>query len=344
MLSEKNSPRDEETSRSLGIDRIIDTALISEEAFYNHDKEDHYDETVLALTGFYFQRGGEPQHIKEKDPHHEYAHNSHGCRDVDFTTPADIVAGGCSQTYGQGVDVSARWSSIVGEKLGVSVATVAIPGWSTQSIINSIMNYIIAVGKPKAVLLYLPDFFRLDYVMNKDIMSVDLGNTNGDELESIRLICSATEHPRHTPKISKKPHRDEDVLPPETAAFMGGQVLRFFLEYCKAANIEVLWSTWDKTLHQLITYSEKLHKSREDYDLHRLKTLPLQPEADYSGYVPMEYFQGDERAVAQMKCHSEIRDLDPEAFVIATDSDGHIGTHLHAHVAEAFVGRLKSFK
>ena len=319
----------------MNLDKIYESALIHEQALSGTNKE-FYNDVLKSIVGFYINKGGDVEHIQKKDPINNYVQNSWGCRDKEFTGPVDIIAAGCSQTYGQGIPLEYRWSSVLGEKLNATTATLAVPGWSTQSIVNAIMNYIVKFGKPRAVVIWLPDFFRFDYVTNVKLLKVNnsKGNIGDTDSEAIRLVYSAIGHIKETPFISKKPHLHENVINSETTAFLAGQSLRFLIEYCKEADIELVYGTWDVAVHQFISYLQHLYKKEiENYYL---------PEGNLSGYVDLKYFYENNEDLSRLKCHSSIRKKTEETFDWGTDSDKHVGTHMHAHVAEKFANRLKS--
>lgn len=318
----------------MNLDNLKNSGLIHKEAL-EHDQHDFYNELVTAITGFYISKGGSAKYIEAKDLDNEYVHNSWGCRDEDYIGPVDIITAGCSQTYGQGVPVETRWSSKLGKILGASVVTLAVPGWSLQSMVNSVMSYIVKFGKPKVVALYIPDLFRLDFVANKDIL--DIGPQQEENGEAVRLVCTALEHPSHMPNFSKKPYLHSDVINPEFAAFMGGQSLRFLIEYCKESDIELVYTTWDRVTKELLEYSDYLNKN------HDVANLPSYgPSVDYSGYLTHEYVYENNADLASLDCHSDLKDEYSNYFDWGTDEDEHIGVHMHAHVAELFANRLKS--
>lgn len=321
----------------MSLDRIKETALIHGEALTGEFV--FYNETIQSLLGFYINKGGYSSYIKEKDPKHEYTHNSWGCRDKEFEAPVDLLAAGCSMTYGQGVPVEYRWSDVLAKSLGINTATLAVPGWSTQSIVNAIMSYIIRFGKPKAIAIWLPDFSRVDLVTNKDLLLINKEKANNLETgEAIRLVYTAIEHIEETPRLSKKPHLVQDVLNSETTSLLAGQSLRFLAEYCKEAGIELVYSTWDLGVHELINYALKLETKHIPEGVNR----PYEPKLDLTGYVDIGYYHENNHEMSDLSCHSDLREATKYCFDWGTDEDNHVGTHMHAHVAEKFADRLKS--
>jgi hypothetical protein len=291
------------------------------------------------MFGFYSLFGDKnTDWIKEVDPHNSYRLNSYGYRDPEYDSPVDIIAAGCSQTFGQGVPEQWRWSNLLGEKLNMSVATVAVPGWSAMGAINGVMSYILNYGKPKIVALYLPDFFRFDYVRHPRIL-VDDVDVNGEEGSSSRIDIGHSMHVNRLPRVSKRPHRTEHVVNPESAVFFNGQILRFFLEYCKEADIEVVWSSWDGAVKELVDHVKNIK-----FDLEAEERIA---KIDFSGYVDIDYAHDGKENLDKYSlktCHQkEKQELDPSVqkyYDYGSDRDMHVGIHVHLHVADAFYERL----
>lgn len=319
--------------------RIYDTGLIEPSLLAIND--DFAKGSLLSTFGFYSLFGREDTDwIEEVDPHNSYRINSFGCRDPEYVGPVDLIAAGCSQTFGQGVPEEWRWSSILGKKLNMSVATIAVPGWSIMGAVNSTMHYIKTYGKPKAVALYLPDLFRFDYIRNPEIF-VDLKDE--DDVEGndtgYRVDIGHSSHVGRYPKLSKRPHIVSEVVNPETTAFLNGQVLKFFVEYCKEAKIEIVWSTWEGSFQELVDYLKNLDfKSESD-----IRTA----KADFSDYVEIDYKHDGPEGLEEFSlksCHKEEKEgLDSDTlkyYDCGSDVDRHIGIHVHMHVADAFYKRL----
>lgn len=303
---------------------------------------------LASTLGFYVTASGGPDsasRFKDIDPENTYSLNSWGCRDEDYSAPADIIAAGCSMTFGQGVPVETRWSTVLGDMLDMSVATLAIPGWSIQSTVNAVMGYIKKFGKPKIVALYLPDFFRYDFVASRGNLLPARGHTR--EGNDVPLYVAKGEVPGSDkqPTYSKKPHAVSDVLNPETAHFLSGQALAFFIAYCKEADIKLVYATWHPAADEYIKFIQKADKTlKENADQYMVI-----PEIDLSGYVDMDMFYPKEiKSLAKtteyletLDCHQDLKLKYEKYFDLGTDRDKHIGVHAHAHVAEKFLAALK---
>lgn len=279
------------------------------------------------------------------DDYNEYRFNSYGYRDPEYSGPVDLIAAGCSQTFGQGVSEDYRWSSMLGRKLGYSVATLGVPGWSAMNAIQAVMHFIYRYGKPKAVALYLPDFFRFSYIANKDIL-VDtwIDESSNNTFERVRLEIGHAADARHAPKVSKKPHLASDVINVETSSYLNGQTLRFFLAYCEEAGIDVVWASWEKAVQELVQAVKDVKISG--------KAEGLGPEhlsiIDFSSYVEVGYSHDQNKTLkelAKLSCHDDLKqsldDHNKKIYDYATDIDEHMSIHAHAHVADAFYEKLK---
>lgn len=306
---------------------------------------DGVKESFLSIFGFYsaymaitetFINQKKDWQLKN-DPMNEYFWNSYGYRDFEYSGPVDLIAAGCSQTVGQGVPVDARWSNQLAQKLGYSVATTAVAGWSTQAAINAVMWYIQVFGKPKAVALLLPDFFRYDILINTTAMD-DRWISLKDRNMPTRRTSERSGAARDLPKLSKRPHKSSEIISSEFSYFISGQILRFFIEYCKEAGISLVWGTWDRSVHEVVDYASNLKLD---------KNLEVQtPKLDMSNYVNIEYFhnhnvlQDLSVKLQELKCHSDLKKKYGDYFDSGTDTDRHMGVHLHAHIADKFYEKL----
>lgn len=310
---------------------------------------DEAKESLLSILGFYSAYIVPSSALDEKrkkwneknDPLNTYYWNSFGYRDKEFVGPVDLIAAGCSQTVGQGVPVETRWSNQLAQKLNMSVATTAVAGWSVQTAINAVMHYISTYGKPKIVALLLPDLFRYDLLLNSEALQSDwISSLSEDGSNSTRRTIEKSGAVRDMPKFSKRPHRSKNIIPTEFSYFINGQTLRFFIEYCKEAGIELVWGTWQKSTHEFIDYCSKIK-------LDDSRMLIQSPKLDLSAYVNIEYFHDPNPdfdftlRLKEFGCHGGLKEKYEQFFDVATDSDGHMGVHSHAHIADKFYETLK---
>lgn len=309
----------------------------------------HNKEQMMSIIGIYSMRMGsiseDPSWDKDVDSIHEYAQNGYGYRDSEYSGPVDIIAAGCSQTFGQGVHIDGRWSNLLAEKMGMSVATLGVPGWSTQSSISAVMHYIKRFGKPKVVTLLLPDFFRFDTMVNANYC-IPEGST-AEPGRPVRVTHTSRNDPNtQTPKYAKKPFPIDKVLNAEAAFFASGQAVAHFAEYCKEAGIQLIWGTWEYRLDYLVQHIKSL--SVTDRDLEYMSNFAWGPDnlphIQLDEYLDMGFYQHEGDTVdefAAMTCHSDLREKYGDCcFDRGTDNQDHMGVHMHAHIAEKFYDRL----
>lgn len=339
--------RKEETSRDYSAElmRNLDPSL------WDYIDGLHNKEQMMSIMGIYSMRMGRieenPEWARDVDSVHGYEQNSYGYRDSEYTGPVDIIAAGCSQTFGQGIHLDGRWSNMLGNKLGMSVATLAVPGWSTQTGISAVMHYIKRFGKPKIVTLLLPDFFRFDTMINANYCIPEGDGADSDE--PVRVTHTSRNEPNiNTPKYAKRPFPIDKVLNAEAAFFASGQALAHFAEYCKEAGIVLLWGTWEYRLDYLVRHIKGLKVT--DRDLEYMSKFAWGaknlPHVQLDEYIDMGFYQHEHGTVedfSSMTCHQELRKVYGDCcFDKGTDNQDHMGVHMHAHIADKFYERLVS--
>lgn len=265
------------------------------------------------------------------DPKREYVQNSDGFRGSEEFKQADIIATGCSQTFGIGIEESAMWSKVMGNALGMSsVATIAAPGWSIQEMVSSTMEHIRKYGKPKVIAALLPDFGRTVMLEDSSLLvrRTDSDATNGTsaKLRTAGFHFGGTDVP---PKISKAPHLANDVIPTEYAVFLAGQTWAGFIEYCRQAEIKLVWTSWStsvKEMYKALNYMLNIEEVNHEFR-----------QFDFSGYVVNPFDSLEKRWIIQLEslgCHKDIADKYPDSFRVGTDLCDHYGAHAHAHIGE----------
>jgi hypothetical protein len=234
---------------------------------------------------------------------------------------------------------------MLAEKSGLSVATLAVPGWSTQTSISAVMHYIKKYGKPKVVTLLLPDPFRFDTMVNGNYCIPENYRYSPHQPVWVSHV-TRSEPNTFTPKYAKKPYPLDKIINAEAAVFSTGQAIAHFAEYCKEANISLVWATWDFRFDYLVRHIAGLGIETKDVeymsDLDR--DISLLPHLQLSEYLDMGFYHHEGNTVDQfseMDCHAELRGKYGNCcFDRGTDREDHMGVHLHAHIADKFYERL----
>ncbi len=101
------------------------------------------------------------------DEHNTYKINSFGLRGEIYEN-ADVLASGCSITFGLGVPEEARWTNLLGNMINKNVMNLGNPGASAETICNSIIQYCMNNKMPKQIFCLMPDFFRNIVIVDKE--------------------------------------------------------------------------------------------------------------------------------------------------------------------------------
>lgn len=271
----------------------------------------------------------------------EYQFNEFGYRGKNFKeTPADILASGCSQTWGSGVPNGYLWPEILEKNINLNVDNIGFPGKSTAAIVQNIFSYFREIGHPKYVFIYLPDLFRFMLPVSPGFLhtnSVDhisdhekITSKDMDMISDTNLNYSIETFER--PKYMTSPYYMEEIITPEITIWQALNYLQMLEEYCKIANINLKYGSWD---------------NRTNFVLNKIKT-----DKFYLNFIDTENekwikFKKDvgwfysKDGVSPEECHSNLIDNKNKAFWnVANDcyqiNGGHMGVHQHIHIAEIF--------
>lgn len=164
---------------------------------------------------------------------YSYQYNSFGFRSPEFHEDTNIVALGCSHTFGVGVPKDFIWTSFVSEITGINdVINLGVPGASVPLCVRLLSTYINEYGSPKIVLCNFPDFHR--YEVFDDIGRAQMGSSASANYEDF----SKTNIFSYIQNL---------------------QAINFLEAMCKANKIKLVWQIWVSQVSSL----EKLHVSEE---------------------------------------------------------------------------------
>lgn len=240
----------------------------------------------------------------------EYIYNNDGFRSKNFTKNADLVALGCSFTFGLGVPYDRIWHSICGKELNLSVDNLGICGASVRKSVMTFMTYCQIYGIPKTVFALFPEMNRYAYF-----------GYNYYAYDSF------------APKYAKAPYKVEDVFSEEMAAW-DSLTMCYVLEcFCNSNGIRLIWSSWDAL------FNIKAKKENDDFKIYP-NFIDTNENAKYNvGFadlsVCIEYPK-------ERTCHSELKNIYPDIFEKGGDIErgkkyAHWGVHQHQHYAEDFI-------
>lgn len=261
-----------------------------------------------------------------------YTHNSKNFRSPEFFNNPDILAIGCSQTWGVGVPDKNVWPKVLSDKLGMSYVNLAIPGASTMELVRVSMDYIEEYGPPKYLTILVPDVGRLYTFLNSYVNSSEQETPleqnislldKSDGVGSIVFPLNAwiekdSQVAALTAKYSKRPHLVNEVLGYEVPASQAILALEMLQRYCKAMSIELIISSWDDNavdVYRTIELPNFYHIAYERDTIPDQAMYTNDCHSDQSSEYGINWYRGTD--------HSETK-------------SGHIGIHRHLDYAEMF--------
>ena len=304
------------------------------------------------------------------DPGQVYRANSYGYRSNEFTVGTDLLAAGCSFTFGVGVPEETIWANVIAKNLGVSVSNISRPGASVLWIVERVFTYFEKFGHPKYLMCLFPDEARTVMVVDGEILSGPgkqdrkgvgdygtIGGTDDSQYLAERRTKSSEEFVE-MPSYIKRPYSADAVYTSEQAMYHSVRSIRRLEQYCKLANIKLFWSTWDPAfLDQIIEINKEEDLKFDNFFDIKLKFYK-KPKDEL--YLDAIFYTGEELTNCNtshnseekkpcscyLTCHEDLLEAYGEDnFHSGTDTGNgaifaHPGIHLQAHYADRFIEQL----
>jgi hypothetical protein len=194
------------------------------------------------------------------DEDNTYEINSIGCRGEVYKNP-EIIASGCSITFGLGVPELGRWTNFLSEKFNKNVLNLGSPGASVESICNQIIQYCMNNKMPKEIFCLMPDFFRSMVVADKEFYKskVDRGEVGKRDYLEI-MFCNPQVYRDKDMlymEITNKKYI-EDYTSPHQLILDSVNSIYILESFCLSNNIKLHWSTWDGPTALIIEELKKI--------------------------------------------------------------------------------------
>lgn len=272
---------------------------------------------------------------QSRDLINKYTYTERGFRKTDPIDNPDILAIGCSQTWGVGVPDDAIWAEVLSKNLSMSYFNLGVPGASIVHLVILAIDYIEKYGNPKYVVALWPDIRRILMPVDTDINYVMRDQWVDSVGESPRCDIQDVHFPHnqhssgedYTVKFSKKPHVISEVNSYALPFFYSVQYIKFFTEYCKLKNIKMVFSSWDDDTIILL----------KELDLDNFYFLDL-----------LHYDKAPNHETYISDCHPSMEDVYGMNWFKGADhrddNMGHIGIHEHLDYAELFERAIKNGK
>jgi hypothetical protein len=248
--------------------------LSNENILYSYEK---YKESVYILNNLtdvspigIFEPNAKQlfKYIKNKDPYdlqvvdsdNDYFINQLGFRGKIKNNP-EIIAIGCSFTFGLGVPENGVWTNILEDKIGTDILNLGVPGHTVKKICELAINYMSKFNKPKIVFAFFPGFFR--GMMIEDInfyrSSRSMSENKQRKIEKQTAFYPEIHYDRsqnfllfkktNSFKFFKSKDKDvtymENVLSPHQLISDAIDSISVLQDFCYSHGIKLYWSTWD---------------------------------------------------------------------------------------------------
>lgn len=281
----------------------------------------------------YSQPNGDP-YIGTVDEHNTYKINSLGLRGEVYENP-DILASGCSITFGLGVPEEARWSNLLGNLANKNVMNLGNPGGSVKTICQQIIQYCMNTTMPKQIFCLMPDLFRNMVVVDRDFYKTKIPNKNIGQRDILELtFCNPKvivyEDNVYMEIIDKK--YIENATSPHQLILDAINYIYILESFCLLNNIKLYWTTWHLASSTILTELMKL----ENFKLKNFSPFMLYNEAEnLNQYTESLCSSSHNSEFKNHLCWPKGSDYSVVSYKKAPDC-AHPGIHFQYHVAEFF--------
>ena len=183
------------------------------------------------------------------DEHNTYKINSFGLRGEVYEN-ADVLASGCSITFGLGVPEEARWTNLLGNMINKNVMNLGNPGASAETICNSIIQYCMNNKMPKEIFCLMPDFFRNIVIVDKEFYKSEVkrkgvGESDGLGFTFCNPVVMLYDDGLFMEITNKK--YIENYTSPHQLILDSINYIYILETFCFINNIKLYWTSWSLT-------------------------------------------------------------------------------------------------
>jgi hypothetical protein len=274
-------------------------------------------------------------HFGIADDNNTYKINSLGLRGNVYEN-SEIIASGCSITFGIGVPELGRWTNLLEKKINKDILNLGNTGASVQNICTTLIQYCMNNKMPKEIFCVMPDFFRRVVVVDKEFYRSRVkrdGTEINDELGY--TFCG----PKiHTEKDCIYMYIEdqiyiEDSISPHQLILDAINSIYILESFCLTNNIKIHWTTWDLPTSTIL---QELNKNK-DFKLKNF--VPLWDPDEIMGLKSYTNLKCDSNHESEFRSH--ISWPKGSDYLIVNDKkkkkEGyHPGVHFQYHLADFF--------
>ena len=273
------------------------------------------------------------------DEYNTYEINNFGLRG-EIYKDAEVLASGCSITFGLGVPESARWTNFLSNRINKNIMNLGNPGASVESICNHIIQYCMNNTMPKEIFCLFPDLFRRMVVVDKEFYDSEFKREsmfNKDFLQQI--YCNPTVRKIKDiifMEIVDKKYIENSVSPHQLILNSINSI--YNLEtFCLLNNIKLVYTTWDLPSSDIIKELTKI----KDFKLKNFVPFyPTWAEQHINTFIKEYCNLNHDSEFKNNVCWHEGSD-----YVVVdykkVPTSAHPGIHFQYHIAEFFYNLSK---
>lgn len=313
--------------------------------YYKGDKNGWYLHRTLANTNRVgsvgaFRKGvilsdpGDRQYAPTVDEHNTYEINSLGLRG-EIDENSDVVASGCSITFGLGVPELGRWTNLLGNMMNKSVTNLGNQGASPQTICTDIIQYCLNTKMPKEIFCLFPDFFRTIVVLDKDFYQSKRGHVDIEDNGCLTLGYSNPTIVLHKGSMFMELEDSkyvEDSTSPHQLIWNSVNAIYMLEVFCLINDIKLYWTTWDIKTDCLLKEMINI----PDFKLTKFTSFNMNNhDKGLNSYINHICKSSHGSEFKNTKCWNTGSDYSVINYK-KTEAHSHPGIHFQQHVAEFF--------
>lgn len=239
----------------------------------------------------------------------------------------DLIVAGCSYTSAEGVDYGDSWGVLLGNKMAVDYVNISQKGWSMVDIVCNIFDQIRIYGNPKTIAVLATELTR-------GVEAVDWVNTSTTSTENyfgvpalhtIRARHKDNDRGIHT-KYAKRPYVVDEIVFSDSLVHRSLVALNSLIDYCRVANIVLVWGTWDYQSSNLYRFV----KTNEDLNY-----------IDLGNYIELPTYQPGAATPPDLGGDQCGEPVHADLLNFGNDGAIHAGPHHHVHWAQMFYDKIK---
>jgi len=274
--------------------------------------------------------------VETVDEVNTYEINSIGCRG-EIDENSEILASGCSITFGLGVPEDGRWTNLLSKKINRSVTNLGGPGASVESTCLGIIQYCLNTKMPKDIFCLFPDFFRSMVLVDKEFYKSRVNRGDMGTKDNLEYIyCNPviiTENKSFFMEVEDQKYIEDSTSPHQLIVNAVNYI--YVLEaFCLSNNINLYWTTWNAPSSYIL---EELSKMK-NFKLKNFKSF-YPPDSNYNGPGSVVDYNCDPNFHEhEFKEHPSWVKGSDYAFIDGkkTFKHSHPGIHVQEHFADFF--------